>query len=313
MLGGEEDGARLGEEAVQRHREAPVGPRAEPLGRHLLELRPLGRPDLLGLEDASRVTGPNEPVDRLPDLANRPAFERELARADDCLLADLQRPQAGGAVHGQQLGARARDSDAPAARPGGRREVGQQLGELTAVTDRIATDERCPRHDAEGQEGAAAGREEVALVAAQREEVEASAAVLLDERPGEVMLLLRLQGALTQRKVEPVPKQQERPEQRARREAHLRVEPLREVRRADGEDEQRSDPPGVPAPARERGGDPDERRAEDEGDDARTLRNSGQQQARDEVGALGQLRVETGQDREDADRKGGCGQEPFGQ
>lgn len=312
MLGGDEDGARLGEEAVQRHREASVGPRAEPLGRHLLELRPLGGPDFFRAEQAGRVTRASEPVDRLPDLANRPALERELAWADDRLLADLERAQAGGAVHGQQLGARARDSDAPATRPRGAREVGQQVGELIAVTDGISADESRSGHNAEGEEGTAAGREEVALVLPQSEEVEASAAVALDERASEVMLFLRLRDAVTQRKVEPAPEQQEVNEQHACRQAHFRVEPLREVGGADRDDEQRGYSPRAPAPARERGRDPEEGGAEDEGDDARTLGHSGQQEARDEVGALGQLRVEAGQDREDPDRKRGRGQEPLG-
>ena len=56
----------------------------------------------------------------------------------------------------------------------------------------IAADERRPGDDSVGEKGAASRGEEVALVPAEREEVEAPAAVALHERPGEVPLGLGL-------------------------------------------------------------------------------------------------------------------------
>ena len=62
------------------------------------------------------------------------------------------------------------------------RELAHQLGPLGRVADRVAGDERRAVDHAVGEERAAARREEVALVAAQREVGEAVGAVALDER-----------------------------------------------------------------------------------------------------------------------------------
>ena len=62
------------------------------------------------------------------------------------------------------------------------RELAHQLGALGDVADRIAGDERGAVDHAVGEKRAAAGREEVALVAAEGEVGQAVGAVTLDER-----------------------------------------------------------------------------------------------------------------------------------
>ena len=77
-------------------------------------------------------------------------------------------------------------------------ELGEQRVELRGVADRIAADERGARHDAVGEERATRRREEEALVAPQREEGEAVAAVLLDELARDPPLAHRLRDRLRQ-------------------------------------------------------------------------------------------------------------------
>ena len=76
---------------------------------------------------------------------------------------------------------RADDREPPAVRVRDAPELREQRVELRLVADRVAADERGAGDDAVGEERAPRRREEVALVAPQREEREAVAAVRVDE------------------------------------------------------------------------------------------------------------------------------------
>ena len=95
----------------------------------------------------------------------------------------------GGADHREPPAVRA--SDAP--------ELGEELVDLGLVADRIAADERRARDDAVREEGSPRRREEVALVAPQREEGEAVAAVRVDERARDPPLPHRLRDRVPER------------------------------------------------------------------------------------------------------------------
>src|SRR5207237_4920390 len=123
------------------------------------------------------------------------AFERELGRADDRLVAEVDRAQAALAVERQELRARAEDRDPPGAVVGEAPEGGEEFRDVAGLADRVAADERAAVHDAVGEERAPARREEVALVAAEREEREAVVAVLANEPLREPPLRRRLPHA----------------------------------------------------------------------------------------------------------------------
>src|SRR5439155_13088625 len=88
-------------------------------------------------------------------------------------------------VEREQALARAQNRDAPTAAPSELTEAFEKSWNLAPVPDRIAADERRPADHRVGEERAAARREEVALVAAQREVRERVAPVLLDQAPRE--------------------------------------------------------------------------------------------------------------------------------
>ncbi len=181
---------------------------------------------MLRPQNLGRVALTREPVDRLAHLADWPTLERELRRADDGLLADLEGTQTGSPVRGQHFVACPRHADAPSAQAREGRESSQERVELAAVSDGIAADEGRPSDDAVGEEGAAARGEEVALVPAEREEVEASVAVALHQRPGALMLGVRLRDPLAPRDVEAAADEEKRDDQHDSGRPHLEVETL---------------------------------------------------------------------------------------
>ena len=94
---------------------------------------------------------------------------------------------------------RADDRESPAARARDASQLRKQRVDLRLVADGIAADERRARDDAVGEERAAGRREEIALVASQREEREAVAAVAVDERPRDPPLAHRLRDGVAER------------------------------------------------------------------------------------------------------------------
>ena len=87
----------------------------------------------------------------------------------------------------------------PAARTDEASQLGEERLDLRLVTDGIAADKRRSRHDAIGEEGAPGPREEVALVAAQREEGKAVAAVGVDQARMKPPLPNRLRDRVPER------------------------------------------------------------------------------------------------------------------
>ena len=78
-------------------------------------------------------------------------------------------------------------------------QLQEEVVDLRLVTDRIAADERRSRDDAVGEKSAAGRREEIALVASQREEGEAVAAVRIDQLPRHSPLPHRLRDRVPER------------------------------------------------------------------------------------------------------------------
>ena len=89
---------------------------------------------------------------------------------------------------------RAEHRETPAVRLCDAPELGEQRVELLLVADRVAADQRGAGDDAIREERAPGRREEVALVAAEREEREAVAAVGVDERARDAALADRLRA-----------------------------------------------------------------------------------------------------------------------
>src|SRR6476469_3783636 len=92
----------------------------------------------------------------------------------------------------------AHDRESPATRADDSAELAEEGVDLLVGADGVAADERGSCHDAVGEKGAARRREEVALVAPQREEGEAVAAIRVHERPCRPPLADRLRDGLTE-------------------------------------------------------------------------------------------------------------------
>ena len=84
-------------------------------------------------------------------------------------------------------------------RAGDAPQLGEELVDLRLLPDRIAADERRAGDDAVGEERPARRREEIALVAAEREEGEAVGAVRVHERARHPPLPHRLRDSLSER------------------------------------------------------------------------------------------------------------------
>ena len=91
------------------------------------------------------------------------------------------------------------DGQPPAAGADETAQLREQIVDLGLVADGISADECRPGDDAVREEGTPRGREQVALVAAQREEGEAVAPVSLDERPRDSPLPDRLYDRMAER------------------------------------------------------------------------------------------------------------------
>ena len=111
----------------------------------------------------------------------RPSSENSVG-LDHRLVAEVERAEAQRRVVVKRLVRDAGHGDAPALRVRYAPELRQQLTALGRVADRVARDQCRAGDDAVGEERAAAGREEVALVPAQCEVGEAVRAVPLHER-----------------------------------------------------------------------------------------------------------------------------------
>ena len=128
----------------------------------------------------------------------RPSSENVL-RPHHGLLTDRDRPEPELAITVEMHVGCADDRQPPAAGADETAQLREQVVDLGLVADGIAADECRPGDDAVREEGAPRGREQVALVAAQREEGEAVAPVGLDERPRDSPLPDRLYDGVAER------------------------------------------------------------------------------------------------------------------
>ncbi len=144
-------------EVVHRHRETALGLVAAPCLRHLVELRATSAIDVVRGDDAEAVAGLLQTRHRLPHLADRPPFERELARNEHCLVADRNRAHAEALVARKVLSERADDREPPAVRVREALELVQKAFELALLPHRVAADQRRAGDDAIGEERAPLG------------------------------------------------------------------------------------------------------------------------------------------------------------
>ena len=172
------------EEAVHRHREAALGPAAAPLLRDRAKFVRKPRLDVPNLDHARAIALALEPRDGLPHLADRPSLEREVARDHDRLVPEVDRLEAHGRVERKQPLARREDGRSPAAGLGDPPKLRHELARFGRVSDRVAADQRDSMQDAVREERVPGGREEVALVVAQREERQRVEAGIADDAPG---------------------------------------------------------------------------------------------------------------------------------
>src|SRR5205809_159878 len=163
-----------------------------PRGRDVLELELQRGRDLVRSHNAERVAGLVEPGDRLAHLADRTAVERELARTEHRLVPDRDGLEPERAIAVEVRVGCADHRESPPARTRNPLQLRQQVIDLRLVADGIAADERSSRDDPVGEESTARGREEITLVASQREEGEAVATVAVHERPRHPPLSHRL-------------------------------------------------------------------------------------------------------------------------
>ncbi len=184
---------------VDRHREPAFGLATAPRGGDGFEVGLERRADLLCSDDAERIAGLAEPRDRLAHLADRAPLERELLRQQHRLLPHRHGFEPELAVPLEVLLGRAHHRQPPPVRARAAPQFGEQQVDLGVVADGIAADEGRPRDDAVGEESAAGRREEVALVAPQREEGKAVAAVSLDQRARHAALPHRLGDGVAER------------------------------------------------------------------------------------------------------------------
>src|SRR5205823_2539329 len=138
----QEEGVLLfeAEQRVEGHHEPALGLVAAPLARDRLELAAKTGVELARMERPRCVSGPLEPVHRLPYLPDRPALEREALDLEDGLVAVVERvqpelavprhPRLGGSEHG----------DAPVALAGELQEAPEQPVAGRRSPHRIARD-----------------------------------------------------------------------------------------------------------------------------------------------------------------------------
>ena len=319
-------------EVVHRHREAALGLAAAPGVRHRVELLAQRRVGIVGRDDAERVAAPSSAATptAAPCESSGPRARTRPAAAPPRRRSGSRACRAAGSV-GRYVSRCAEHREPPAARARDAPELGEQRVELRLVADRIAADERRAADDAVGEERAPRRGEEVALVAPQREEREAVAAVRVDELAREraarrrsarrraraaaargrarrsragcpsasnsigepvvgrrrraarrrATTARRCDGRERDRRTAAAPRPGRRARRsaagsaRARRAAAARSSPprsrgpSRDARPPTPSDDDDSELPGAPAPARERTREPDERDAEGERDDQR--------------------------------------------
>ena len=179
-----------------------------------------------GREHANHVPALLEPRNRLADLADRAALERELRRADHRLVAEVHRLEAE-----RRRSRRAPRSTRPRSRRASPSCARRARTRPPARGARPASPIGSPATSAVppitpvGEERLAARREEVALVAAQREVGEAVAAVLLHELGG-ALAIVGL-GRRDRERPEPQPERAERERRRPGSAARSRSAPSR--------------------------------------------------------------------------------------
>ena len=142
---------------------------AAPAPAHRLELAQLGVGELAELAKLGRVALLLQARDRLPDLADRPALERERPGLDDRLVAQVHRPEPELLPERAHALARAERRDSQAARLGEEAELAQQRRNRLVGADGVARDEEHARLDAVAEEGPSVRAEQVVLVAAELE------------------------------------------------------------------------------------------------------------------------------------------------
>ena len=188
-------------EVVDRHREAALGlvrrataptprraPRAAPRRRRRQRRRASVYPAFVTRDDG------------LTHLADRAPLERERRRAQHRLLADRESRacRAGGTGRGASAEALITASRQPCVRAT-RRNSASSASNSSSVAHRVAADQRRARDDAVREERAPGRREEVALVAPQREERQAVVPVRVDERACDPPLADGLRDGVRQR------------------------------------------------------------------------------------------------------------------
>ncbi len=117
----------LAELVVHCHREPALDIRAAPGGGNPLQLLAQRRVDVTRGYDLEPISLAFEARDRLPDLSNRAALQRERGRAHDRFVADLDRAESQGPHRRQQVVAGVEKRDSPAARVADALKLCEQL------------------------------------------------------------------------------------------------------------------------------------------------------------------------------------------
>src|SRR5262249_55913828 len=145
-----------------------------------------GARDLSVVDDLHPPAAPLHPCDRLAHLPDGPALERERARIDDRLVADLKHPQPDRLAGGQVAAGGGGEHQVPAALLAEAGEALQDLRRAPLRADRITRyHRRLPQHPV-GEE--AAGCEIQSLVLPKGERIEGVDAVGSDYRLGPSVL-----------------------------------------------------------------------------------------------------------------------------
>src|SRR5439155_12262378 len=128
------------EQSIPRQHKSALRLAAAPSARDLLELRAELAADFVRPEDAAAEACSLEPVDRLPHLADRAAFQGERLCLDHRLVAVIERVQPVAAIELEPVLGRAEDREPPVALPRVLDEARDELGEGRRRPDRTSRD-----------------------------------------------------------------------------------------------------------------------------------------------------------------------------
>ena len=171
---------------ANRHREATLRLAVAPAVRDRLELRERRRREIGDRFDRRCETAGDKARHRLAHLANRTAFERELARVDDRLVAEIQRAEPRGAPVLRGRFARTRHAELQSVRVRERSRLGDQRRQSIVRTNGIARHEKHAALDAIAEKRAPVGAEEVLEIVPQLEAREGVATMFLDDFTREI-------------------------------------------------------------------------------------------------------------------------------